>query len=461
MTMKEWAIKYHRMGLAVIPLKKKGKTPLIESWAQYQKRRPTEDEINEWWTKYPDANIGIITGLISGIVVLDPDGAEAMESLKGRYMPPTAVSKTGSGWHYFYKHPGRQEVKNWTKRLPGCDFRGDGGYIVAPPSIHPSGATYEWLVEITDRDDLAEVPEWLMELLQVKSTIHLVAEDDAEAWYAKAMLGVGEGERNDIAAKLAGRYFGMGMSHAEIAELMKAWNTKNKPPIPAIELDKTIQSIMRAENMRNITNKLQNGDETAISAVDMEDAKDIILAALQQNLEGIKVYRLLKYKTDPPLYAIETALGTKMLGAVENLSSQSKFRNRIIEAENIVLKEFRANVWRVIVQNLLNICDEIDVSDDATETGQMWGWIRDYLQIKEPTENLEDAAAYGLPFIRNDRIHIFAKKFNQYVSKVSIDKLTDRVMGMKFKRIGSDSVTIKISGRVYRVWQLPELPEDA
>lgn len=122
----------------------RGKTPLLSSWSEYQGRLPTEEEVRKWWQRWPTANIAVLTGKLSGIIVLDVDSAEGEEVVQKLGLPATAVSKTSKGRHYIFKHPGA-ETSNAAKILDNkVDFRGDGGYIIAPPSVHASGHVYEW-----------------------------------------------------------------------------------------------------------------------------------------------------------------------------------------------------------------------------------------------------------------------------------------------------------------------------
>ena len=461
MNIVDQVIKYHRAGIGVIPLKPRGKTPIIEKWDIYQKRRPTEQEILAWWKEHPTANIGIITGLVSGIVVLDTDGEEALEALKGRYIPTTAVSKTGKGFHYIFRHPGGHGLANWAKKIPGCDFRGDGGYIVAPPSVHPSGAVYEWVVELESKDDLAEAPSWLIEICGAKNIVKAESPDDPDAWYVKAMKGVGEGERNDTAAKLAGRYLAMGMTTAETEAIISHWNAKNKPPIPTEELIRTINSIARREHTRQVSEQLVAGEEVTIDGMDVADRTDIILTALQEALGGIKVHRLIKYLSDKPVYVLETNSGTKTLGDVSNLTSQAKFRDRIVESEGLVLKPFKPGVWLQIVQNLLNICDEIEVAEEATEAGQTKNWLKDFLDMKEPYDDMKMAVDNKYSFRKDEDTYIFFKKFSQFISRVSTEKgMGERELAMRLKSIGASVVVTRFGNKTHRAWKLPELESD-
>jgi hypothetical protein len=126
-------------------------------------------QIERWWERSPGSNIGIRTGAASGLVVLDVDpahgGSRSIKSLIDRYGDLAAVPRvrTGSGgWHLFFAHP-RVPIRNSAGRLgPGLDVRGDGGYVIAPPSVHATGGRYRWEV---DAAALPQTPDWVVELL--------------------------------------------------------------------------------------------------------------------------------------------------------------------------------------------------------------------------------------------------------------------------------------------------------
>lgn len=127
-----------------------------------------EDAINRWWGMWPEANIGIATGHESGIIVLDvDDGGE--DSLSGKPLPDTAEQITGSGGrHIVFSRPSDQRrYKTRVKFLPGLDSRADGGYIVAPPSLHASGSRYEWECSSDPMDGapIEEPPEWFVDAI--------------------------------------------------------------------------------------------------------------------------------------------------------------------------------------------------------------------------------------------------------------------------------------------------------
>ena len=127
--------------------------------------------IGEWWRRSPGANVGIATGAASGLIVVDVDlpkgGRESLQALvaAGRQLAPTLTSHTGGrGLHLFYGRPEGAAIPNAVGRLPGLpealpgiDLRGDGGYVVAPPSTHVSGRRYRW-----DRRRIADLPSWIV-----------------------------------------------------------------------------------------------------------------------------------------------------------------------------------------------------------------------------------------------------------------------------------------------------------
>ncbi len=153
------------MGFSLISLKPRDKTPLIP-WRAHQKRRASRSTIEAWYRATPNANIGIVTGAISGLVVLDLDNDEAIAEAERRGLPDTLMVRTGKGQHVYFRHPG-YKITNRAGFLPGMDIRGDGGYIVGPGSLHPSGAVYAW-EKSPGQFTLAEMPEWLIEALSTE-----------------------------------------------------------------------------------------------------------------------------------------------------------------------------------------------------------------------------------------------------------------------------------------------------
>ncbi len=144
---KEWALYYLRRGWSVVPVRRGEKIPAVP-WHQYQHRRATLAEIEDWYAD-PTMGVGIVTGPISNLIVADFDGALGAET-EAQILPRIGVGPValtgGGGTHRLMAHPGRK-VPTRTGVLPGMDVRGDGGFIVAPPSVHASGRQYSWDVD--------------------------------------------------------------------------------------------------------------------------------------------------------------------------------------------------------------------------------------------------------------------------------------------------------------------------
>ena len=197
------ALSYVKRGFCVIPIQAHEKRPLI-AWEEYQDRAATEEEIKTWWAKWPEANIGIVTGAISGLVVIDLDSEEAKNNLKemlpGYDLMAVPRSRTGKGWQLFFKHPGTP-IQNRAGIIPGLDVRGDGGYVVAPPSIHPNGKVYKWQVPLTG--ELPKHPVDLFKLIAAPTGNGSESGDRKKFDTAQALAGVPEGQRDEALFRLA------------------------------------------------------------------------------------------------------------------------------------------------------------------------------------------------------------------------------------------------------------------
>ncbi len=171
------ALQYAKQGWPVFPLhtpdprnegcscnksdcKDQGKHPRTEHG--FKDATTDEKQIRSWWREWHDANIGLATGEKSGFIVLDVDrGGD--EELAKHTIPATAKSKTGNGHHLYFTHPG-EELRNSQTNMSRVHLRGDGGYIVAPPSLHLSGEKYAWESgKIPKKDEFASCPDWVLE----------------------------------------------------------------------------------------------------------------------------------------------------------------------------------------------------------------------------------------------------------------------------------------------------------
>jgi hypothetical protein len=162
------ALAYAARGLRVLPILPGAKRPPMAAWQDAATTDP--DTITSWFTGlYRDHGVGIATGPASGVWALDVDDYEAYRDLERAHqpLPDTLTNLTGSGgMHFLYRYPtdGRTIRNSASTRLgPGLDVRGDGGQIVAPPTVHPNGKRYEW--DAGQGDTIVDAPEWLLELV--------------------------------------------------------------------------------------------------------------------------------------------------------------------------------------------------------------------------------------------------------------------------------------------------------
>jgi hypothetical protein len=166
------AIAYARRGIRVFPLRPRGKEPLGEA-APHGVKDASKDpeEVAAWWEAHPDANIGIATGAESSTWALDVDGDRGAATLRALEiehgdLPLTVSQNTANGVHYLFAWPLDGPVTNSAGKIgPGIDVRGEGGYIVAAPSVHPSGRRYTWT---PGRTAFLPAPAWLLDLVRKK-----------------------------------------------------------------------------------------------------------------------------------------------------------------------------------------------------------------------------------------------------------------------------------------------------
>jgi hypothetical protein len=153
---------------SIIPIRSGSHVPLVKEWTPYQDKRATSQEISEWFPHGSKRNIGIITGKVSNIVVLDIDekkGQSGSASLEkhGYKVPETVTAKTPNGGkHYYFKYPTDMEINCPTLGLEGVEVKGNGGKVEAFPSTLANGS-YEWELS-PDLTVIAEMPDWLKEL---------------------------------------------------------------------------------------------------------------------------------------------------------------------------------------------------------------------------------------------------------------------------------------------------------
>lgn len=279
MGMTEVAIGYYQRGMCVLPVRPIEKRPFLAKWDKYTKVRPSLAETKVWFSGLQNAGIGLVTGQISGLVVLDVDTRSGLDyRVIVQQYPTRMIARTGSGgYHLYYKHPG-QPTGNRVNVTNGVDLRADGGFAVLPPTLHASGNYYEWVEE----GDPGEFPVFITQL-PANST----SPDDK--WVTELMKGVSEGGRNDAAARLTGYLFKKGLPVDIVWSMMVEWNKKNNPPMGIDELRTTVESISHKQHavVRTTTAELIPDNNVNVSTREKFDIVPLTQYFKEYGQEGV------------------------------------------------------------------------------------------------------------------------------------------------------------------------------
>ena len=296
------------------------KIPMI-GWKEFQNRLPTADEVKEWFANWFDANIGIVTGKISNLVVFDLDSEHAVEyANKQGGFPETVKVKTGKGYHLYMQHPGF-EIRNSVNKRLDLDIRADGGFVVAPPSVHGSGRQYEW-EKSCSIFEIATAPcgPWKINYLKSianstkepkpkkqqqapkpSDTVDTAKTQSGEGHYADVLKnGAVEGMRNHSATKIIGHLLGKGNDESVVWELVRQWNSdKNNPPLDENELRRTFDSVKKLD---------AKNEKPKIKAESFLDTPEKVIAEYSEN------YVRIPFAPDGKLKMLEQKMNGGLIG---------------------------------------------------------------------------------------------------------------------------------------------------
>jgi hypothetical protein len=440
--MIEDALAYARRGWHVFPLhhiingrctcgKAKCRSPGKHPRTRHGLKDATTEEptVTAWWTKTPDANIGVPTGKASGFVVLDVDtqhgGEESLRQLEKEYkkLPDTPISLTGGGGQHLlfaYPDPPGQDVQNRVALREGLDVRADGGYIVAPPSNHISGRNYEW--EVLYHPDTVTpppLPDWLLLLIEMRE---LPSQAEGQDPLDAAIdTGVEEGQRNDMAARLSGRYFGRGLSAKEVETLLIGWNQRNRPPMPIAELVAVITSVAKRELLK--------------SGVEEKPEETLKELSACLNIPFDKIERI---EGSEPVYRFH-ACGHIAVMPAELLLNQHKWRGAIAASTRRVPRPIGSKArisWNQLVQKMFDVAVTIDPGDEATVRGELLSNVRAYLDRSTPKPVNESTGDFTDSRLEKDGVYISSSALREYLHgmqlRISPQKLAKLLAGEGF-----------------------------
>jgi KaiC/GvpD/RAD55 family RecA-like ATPase len=267
-----------------------GKRPLVR-WTEFTGRMATDEEKQDWEKTYPNSDTGIVCGPISGLFVLDIDGAEGEESIKGRDIPKTWTVKTPHGRHYYFKWTEELSTKVTTKAgvFPNVDIRGEGGFV----------AFYGWELP-PQAVPLAHPPKWLIEALPQRGgpqgVVAVAPSTGNEGWLTEQLANIKSGARNDGFTRVAGLLRAKGMSSQDIFVLLEP--KAKEVNFPQWEL-------------RTLCNSVGRYPTSASAIVPDDEETDTSLRAFMKVIV-------------PPVYIVEGMIAKKKIGVFAGLPETGK-----------------------------------------------------------------------------------------------------------------------------------------
>jgi hypothetical protein len=471
MSLLEAALWYASKGIPAFPLLPRSKDPIGEKVVIEGVERggfylATTDEgtIRRWWSENPEYNVAIPTGPESGIVVIDEDRVNALKE-RGWTVPPTPAVKTGKGFQYYFRHPGGQ-VRNRTGNnalASGIELKGDGGYIVGPPSVHPNGSTYEWVIPLEDAE-LAECPQWLLKAVGEPHRRRTITVEET----------IPEGSRNDTLFSHARSLFARGLNDIVVSVAINALNrTACKPPLPDDEVCKIVESAgsnkyEHGELYIPQTNGQVNVDgiNTLFDSLDIAEDEEVYKQLIPDLMYEQGIHTIYgQFGSGKSIlaawiaiHAIEQGLTVVYLDEENGLSRmRSRFKGlgadrdalksrlRYMNAPGLTLSQEHVNLWRSVVET---VCPGLVIFDAMADMLALAGlsendsvdvtrWMKAYC---EPVVNAGGAALI-LDHITKDEGVKFARGSTAKLAKVDVGWKLKRTLPFNTDTVGEVRLT--------------------
>lgn len=315
-----------RNSWSVIPLRPKSKVPVLGQWAAYQESLPTLEELRRWFADGTQYNLAIVTGKVSNLVVVDLDGREGLAEAARHGLTSSVSVSTGRGKHLYFKMP-KEGLSNAVKAFPGIDLRGEGGYCVAPPSVHELGRCYTWLNY--NPMLLPELPTWLIKL----STKDVSS--NTPGWIGETLASLRPGFRDDPITSIVGRLHRDGWTAGDIKALLS--------PHPEVrahglnELDRIVSSVTRYSAPK-IGKALSIKDIMATPPITDWVVKDLIPAKTITFLAGLqgvgKTWLAIDFSMDQASSSAEWLgrfpVGNKRVMYIDEEGQEGLWRDRLL-----------------------------------------------------------------------------------------------------------------------------------
>ena len=451
----EAALKYLELGWSVIPIHKESKRPCIK-WKRHQTELPTSQEWTKWAKTWPDCNIALICGQLSGVFAIDFDSGEALEYYKEKYdshIEDTLCQKTGKGLHAIYNTHGTV-IPLIQPVLEKTDLKGDRSYILIEPSIHKNGTPYQWthlnpLIDGTD--DILDFPPCVRDMIEDykdccsgskkrKKTSHSGYGDAAyiekprnpDGWMNEALMGTTEGGRNTQASKIIGGYLNKGLGKEEMNPFLSGWNTMNTEKLEGKEVNGTYNSISK-------------------KAKEEED----------HGLKGaVKKITVFRYPDGTSKYRLLLRNDKFFLIQMGDLFSSMKTVEKIAEVTGVIFDPPKQARWLEIVREWYQNSDEQFIDVEESELGVIKeiiaSWLVQWDQQKD-SKHINLQTMLGNNCVVQDEIVYFTLTHLEEDLRFKNAKITRTLLCEFLKRLGS-KVTEKrkrFDGSRIRTWEIP------
>ena len=463
----EFALVYASKGWKVLPLVAKSKVPRIKMW----QRSATSDEsvIIDWWGKWPTANVGVKLGADSGIVDFECDSDEAERDYAKLWdgeppVCPTFASARGRHRLFLYRDdlPPRSivDIGKVGVRIGGGD---KGAQSVFPPSIHPNGDRYRWLVSYEEVDPPAIPDAIVAKLWNISGEGEVFSSGKPPEYWDELLEGVPAGERNVKATELCGLVLRMlddVQNNRQVATqwlLVKAWNEKNNPPLDEKELRRTFESVLRRERRRRANEVMFDMMESQVRR-DKKSGKLV-------NTE----WRLTIVTSEPPRYRIYSPCWDGYLEVDSSeYASPCRLRRAAVDQKYVWLPATFEKLWNgtkditPLARVLLENADIEEDSEYAVRSfviaEQLHTALTNYPRVLGEGDEVDSR---GIPCVMPDGGYVFSFEYVWRPMSRSEDKVRRHELTALLKKLGATDYFPRIAGRSARRLYLPKSGFDA
>lgn len=324
------ALKYHDMGLSVFPVNPRDKKPAISSWLKYQTERATKEEIEEWYGKNRHQGIAIVTGAISNIFVVDLDKYKPGydDAVADKYFPDSLITPVvetmNKGQHLYFKNPPGNLTIN-AGVFPGLDFRGNGGYVVAPPTKNGIGSSYKWIVDIADQE-CADLPGGFIAAINNSISFSGDVTTKKKGLLHSVTFNLNTGTRDQTLFHIANCLIKGGCSPVDAELALKTLANSCNPPFPESEAEAKIKSVLQ-----RVERKEKNIQKEVESYIAVTDGEFSVTGC----------YNALQVVTNSEKTAVRVALSRLKGKVIEKSGTKDGVYKRIVN--NLDFIDFNSN----------------------------------------------------------------------------------------------------------------------